>query len=414
MNQSLTFRYILWIAATLFYAFQYIIRVFPSLVYDDIAVAFSVRADDYSLFTGIYYVGYALLHLPIAYALDRVGPKVVLPLFMILAALGNMPLVYSTSWDAVVWGRFLIGIGSSAAILGVFKAVRLAFKQEHFALMLGISVTVGLMGAIYGGKPVAYLLADHSKAFVVNSFLVAGLILAALTFLVAPNTKEKASIKLESLWSDTKAIFTNSRVVFTALFGALMVGPLEGFADVWGPKFLSTLYSFSVADGAELTSYVFFGMAVGAILLPYVAEKTKAYYEVTTLSGLVMAAGFWMVMYISMTFSVLATVFFVIGIMCAYQVLLMHMNGQNVRAEVSVMAASLTNMIVMIFGFVFHTAIGRMMTVAWDGQVDTATNAPIYSLEAFKYGLLVIPAGLVIGFVGIWLVRPKHKVAVTA
>lgn len=68
--------------------------------------------------------------------------------------------------------RVLIGIGSSAAILGTFKIIRMVFKESHFTCMLGFSVTIGLLGAIYGGGPLSYLTQTFGYQAVVQGVCV--------------------------------------------------------------------------------------------------------------------------------------------------------------------------------------------------------------------------------------------------
>ncbi len=407
MNASI-FRYVVWIVATLFYSFQYTMRVLPSVAYDNVASRFDgIDASIYANYSSIYYVGYALLHLPIGYALNKLGPRYILPLLMLLSAVGNLPLIYSDSWWLVVVGRFFVGVGSSAAILGVFKSVRIAFKPSMMAPMLGVSVTIGLFGAIFGESPVKTLLSNEGMEYVIHGFVIVGSILAALTLIFSPNIKEESSIKLDSLKSDMKSIFTNKLVMLTALFGALMVGTTEGFADVWGPKFLSALYNISGEDAAQATSYIFFGMAAGALILPLWAERTNAFYAITALSAAVMAVGMLLTMYVPIGTTLLGVTLFIVGVMSAYQVLVVHMNGLNVAPNIAVLSTSFTNMVIMMFGFLFHKVTGIIMTYNWEGKVDAVTNAHVYSVAAYQWGLLVIPIGLVIGCIGLWVIRPR-------
>jgi MFS family permease len=74
-----------------------------------------------------------------------------------LTALGLLPIIFTNHWIYPILGRFLIGVGSAAAILGAFKIIRMSFAEKYFTRMLSLSVSIGLLGAIYGGGPVSYL-----------------------------------------------------------------------------------------------------------------------------------------------------------------------------------------------------------------------------------------------------------------
>jgi MFS family permease len=180
----------MWLTVSFFYAFQYILRVLPGILMDDTMARFSMDVLLFGQFSGIYYIGYALAHLPIGVMLDRYGPKRIVPACVLLSVAGVLPFVFATHWAWPILGRALTGIGSSAAILGVFKVIRLAFKEQRFARMLSISVSIGLVGAIYGGAPVRQLHIAFGYRPIVIGLAVVGVALAALCHVAIPATRE--------------------------------------------------------------------------------------------------------------------------------------------------------------------------------------------------------------------------------
>ena len=224
-----------WIVASIFYAYQYVLRVMPSIMMEDMMSLFGVGASAFGQFSGIYYIGYCLVHLPVGILLDRLGPRKVMSICMLMSALGLVPLLFKSHFFYPMLGRFLMGIGSSGAILGVFKIIRMSFEERRFARMLSISVTIGLIGAIYGGGPVSYLKEVLGYQTTLIVFMVAGLFLAFITSKVVPNVESK---KERSIFLDLKEVLQEKKVIGSCLFAGLMVGPLVGFADVWGATFL--------------------------------------------------------------------------------------------------------------------------------------------------------------------------------
>src|SRR3989339_241239 len=154
---SRTVAWTLWIIASIFYAYQYILRVIPSIMLEDIIEQFGMNSSTFGQFSGVYYIGYSLMHLPIGIMLDRFGPRKVMTGCMILTVIGLMPLLFNSHFIYPIIGRLFIGIGSSAAILGVFKIIRITFHQQYFSRLLSLSVAIGVFGAIYGGGPVNYM-----------------------------------------------------------------------------------------------------------------------------------------------------------------------------------------------------------------------------------------------------------------
>lgn len=99
----------------------------------------------------------------------------------LLTVIGLLPIIYADNWIYPILGRALIGIGSSAAILGTFKIIRMTFRERYFTRMLSFSVTIGLIGAIYGGGPLAYMCDALGYKAVVQILAYFGVFLALVT-----------------------------------------------------------------------------------------------------------------------------------------------------------------------------------------------------------------------------------------
>lgn len=132
----------------------------PNNMLDDFIHRFHTDSAVLGQFSGVYYLGYSVMHLPLGIMLDRFGPRNIMTGCIVLTVLGLLPILFAEHWVYPVIGRAFIGMGSSAAILGLFKIIRMAFPEQHFTRLLSLSVTVGLIGAIYGGGPVSAL-GDH-------------------------------------------------------------------------------------------------------------------------------------------------------------------------------------------------------------------------------------------------------------
>lgn len=396
LSNSRTLAWAVWIIASIFYAYQYILRVMPNIMLDDIMQQFEIDAATFGQFSGIYYIGYSLLHLPIGIALDRYGPRIVMTGCILLNVIGLLPLIMTDYWIYPVLGRLLIGIGSSAAILGIFKIIRMTFSEERFPRMLSLSVTIGLIGAIYGGGPVSYMREVFGYQSVVQFFAVMGVALALATFLIIPNMKTAPQ---GSPFSDIKEVISNWRVIGTCIFAGLMIGPLEGFADVWGTAYLKQIYGYEGTLAASLPSIIFIGMCFGAPILSLVAEKMGNHLTTIIASGSALILIFLLLMTMHFTTTILSLNFALIGACCAYQILAIYKASTYVREEVAGLTTAVANMIIMIFGYAFHSTMGAVINT-----MGGANNS-----EALLYGIAVIPMGLILGTSGFVLLLVTDK-----
>ena len=383
MSKSRFIAWTIWAVASIFYAYQYVLRVMPSIMLDDLMGQFHMDAAIFGQFSGVYYIGYVGMMLPLGVMLDKYGPRL-------------LPIIFTNHWIYPILGRFLIGVGSAAAILGAFKIIRISFAEKYFTRMLSLSVSIGLLGAIYGGGPVSYLCQSVGYKDVVAIFAVLGVILAVATYFIVPDMKEKHT---SSVMADIKEVIGNARVICTCIFAGLMVGPLEGFADVWGALFLKQVYGFDSNISASLPSMMFMGMCFGSPVLSLFAEKTN-YLATIIGAGIIMAASFFVMLTGIVNLAVMGIMFIIVGVACAYQIIAIYKASTYVSDNVAGLTTAFTNMTIMFFGYIFHTAIGS--TVHYMGGIGVN--------DALIYGVSIIPMALTIGsvgFIGLMLTEKK-------
>jgi predicted MFS family arabinose efflux permease len=389
--------WLVWSVASIFYAYQYILRVMPSVMLSDIIHHFHIDTVLFGQFSGIYYLGYSFMHIPVGIMLDRFGPRKVMTGCILITVIGLLPIIVTDHWIYPIIGRALIGIGSSAAILGTFKIIRLTFQEQRFTRMLSLSVTIGLLGAIYGGGPLNYLYHWLGYKIVIEIFSCFGVLLAIITYCIVPNTTTTSTT---SIFSDIKEVFTNRRVILLCLFAGFMVGPLEGFADIWGLGFFKHVYGFDSNIASSLPSIIFVGMCFGAPILNFIAEKTRNFLAVIAFSGFAMVCIFIiLLLLLTHTISVIATLCVIIGICSAYQILAIYEASTYVSDHIVGLTTAVANMIIMSFGYAFHTLIGLIIHTCDSTNLATA----------YLCGITVIPIMVGIGMVGFFLMLYKRK-----
>ncbi len=399
----------MWLLASFFYAYQYVLRVLPNIMMLDIFEKFHIDAAIFGQYSGLYYIGYAGMHIPVGIMLDRYGPKRILPICMILTVMGLLPLLFTEYWIYPALGRLMIGMGSSAAILGVFKIIRMSFPEERFTLFLGFSVTIGLLGAIYGGQPVNALMQVFGWEKVLQVIILLGIVMAIATYYIVP--AQPIMNHQDSWWDSVKAVLCNPQIMMVCFLAGLMVGPLEGFADVWGKEYLKSVYQLSDKVAASLPSLIFLGMCFGSPVLSWITAKTRAYFGFIILSGIVMGLAFIFLLTGDVPTTWLAALFVIVGVFCAYQILAIYLASTYVGENLVGLTTACANMIIMTFGYVFHSAIGKIMSARWEeGRRVLADGVPYYDASAYTQGLMVIPAGLLLASVGyIWLALRKAR-----
>ena len=104
---------------------------------------------------------------------------------------------------------------------------------------------------------------------------------------------------------------------------------------------------------------------------------------------------------------IMALMFFMVGIFSGYQVLTVYLSTTYVKEGVIGLTTAIINMIVMSFGYLFHSVIGKTLDLTWDGLV--VEGIKVYSPNSYIYGISVIPVCLVVGGVGFFWLSNKNK-----
>lgn len=400
---SRTHAWATWFLASLFYAYQYVLRVAPNVLMDDLVQKYNIDAAQLGQFSGGYYLGYALSHIPLGLLLDRYGPKRIMPLFMLLTVVGMLPLALADIWAIPTLGRVLVGIGSSSAILGLFKIIRNAFAEKNFTWMLSLSVTIGLIGAVNGGNPLHQLNQAVGLSNVIWVLCGFGVLLSLPIYFMLAHEPEITSH--ERVTDSVISVFKNKAVMAVCFFSGLMVGPLEGFADVWSSSFLRAAYGLSASTAASLPALIFIGMAFGGPLQSLIARRYQSDLAVVFGSGLVMMLAMFLLLCQQVPTALLPLAFFAIGLGCAYQIIAIAYATKLVGETHVGITSATANMIIMVFGYFFHSAIGKIVASF------SAPAALTFSKEALTYGLFIVPVLLLVGSVGFaWLlIKSREK-----
>ena len=393
---------LLWSVVTLFFAFQFILRLSVGILRDEIIAKYAIDVITFGNLAGFYYLGYAGAQIPLGIMLDKYNFRHVTALAIVISVLGTLTFVLGSEWEYVLMGRFMIGMGSGVGFLAVAKVIKLYFEEKYHTFMIGMSFTFGLLGAVFGGKPMKLLFNYYGYNACFLSLCVTGLVIALIILLtndkktdsLADNLGEKVTLK------SVFQLITNPAILVVSISGGLMVGSLEGFADVWAMPFFSQIYNIPLEDAILAATFVFMGMCVGGPILASIAEfvgSTALVIVGTSIATIILFA----VMFIHNDWSLnqISALMFVLGILCCYQVLVFSITGKVVAKHLTGMAIAIVNCINMSFGHLFHHIIASYMQDGWDGKYNDA-NAMIYSAETFHNSLMIIPVACTLGMLG--------------
>jgi MFS family permease len=272
---------IAWLITALYYFTQYMMRSAPSVMMPELTAAFGISVVSLTSLLGLFYYGYAPFSLIAGVALDRLGPRRVVPIGAAAMALGALLFTLGDPALAAI-GRFIQGAGGVFALLGAVYIITASFPASRAGTLVGITQMFGSAGGSAGQFLVGPMI---SAGLPWHQFWLAmglvGLTIAVLLFLFIPPrreaVREPAKRSDESWLRETlvalAAVFRNPQSVLCGLIAGLLFIPTTIFDMVWGVRYLQEAHELPYAVAVMRSASVPFGWIIGCPLLGLLSDR---------------------------------------------------------------------------------------------------------------------------------------------
>ena len=240
---STTLAWIVWFVTALFYFYEYGLRTAPAIMIPELSSYFSVSYSGLGFLIGAYFYSYAPMQIVAGALMDGYGGKKVLPFSLLLCFLGSFLFIQHNFYIAFI-GRLLIGAGSAFGFVGIIYIATNWIKHKYFSLIIGLTQSMGMLGAICGQVIMARV--DHYQSWkaVWWYFIISGFILMVILIFIIPKRPEHLEEmyregKFTKVIKNLKIVFSNSQTWFASLYGGLIFIPTTVIAMLWGIPFYS-------------------------------------------------------------------------------------------------------------------------------------------------------------------------------
>ena len=354
------------LSVSLYYVYALVLRSLPAVMMDYIITNFNVNNTSAGLYAGVYYVGYALAHIPIGILVERVCIKKIYSWCALFMGISLLSLL-SSNWYVALIGRTFLGVFSAMSAIGSVKVLSIAFPGRHCAFAIGLMITLASVAVKFTLPLINQMTKEHNwESFILlsSSFAIVVVIGMILTIPAESRKIERAHEKslargMLGMLVDMKLVLKDPKVLLPSIFGAFMIGPFEGFGDAWITPFLVDVHSFTYSDALSSIGTLYIGFAFGAPLLGYISARTKEDIMVLLGCAVLSIIAFAALLFSPNLSTNLVSVFiFALGFASGYQTIIVTGCGNVVKNELSGLAVAISNMFIMAFGFVIHVAIG--------------------------------------------------------
>ncbi|MBS0290180.1 MAG: MFS transporter [Proteobacteria bacterium] len=387
--------YLAWLIITLFYFYQYILRVSPGIMVVELREIFKLTAQEFSSLGAIYLFSYSLLQIPLGFILDYFGARRVMMFSILTCIAGTCLFAYAQSVWMLQVGRFLIGLGSAPAFIGALKLVSDHLPKKYHGLFMGITLAIGTLGALLSGKFLVSILDMNGWQ---NTLLLCagfGGVILLLTFVLIPKTRQSSPAILNSFSHFRLGIievFKQKEIIIYAIIAICVYTPLCVLADLWGTAFLMEKFSLSRANAAQLSLYLYGGLTLGSLVLPWLSlkmDRLKIVIQICIVGIMVSLSILLFANHLN-TWQ-LAMILSLIGIFCGAEMICFAGAAQASPSAHSGLTLGVVNTLNMLGGALIQQIIGWYLDMQWKGQF-TQEGARFYSATelSLAFSLLVL------------------------
>jgi predicted MFS family arabinose efflux permease len=146
------------LAFALAYFLSALARAITATLSPTLSAELALSASDLGLLAAGYFLGFALLQLPLGNWLDRYGPRRVIVAFLTAAVMGCVAFALATSFAGLLAARVLTGIGVSACLMAPLTGFRRWLSPPTLLRVNSWMLMTGSFGMVAATLPVQWLL----------------------------------------------------------------------------------------------------------------------------------------------------------------------------------------------------------------------------------------------------------------
>ena len=265
-----------WLITAVYYFYQYTLRSAPAVMIPQLSDAFGLTAAGVAGMAGLFYYGYSPFSLVAGAAMDRIGPRRVVPIGAAMVGIGALMFATGQTGLANV-GRFIQGAGGVFALVGAAYIATTNFPASRAATLIGATQMFGMAGGSAGQFVVGPMIASGvSWTAFWSGMGVAGLIIAVLLYVLLPKPVPAPAGTDRSMAATMRAfgvVFSNPQSILCGVIAGLIFIPTTIFDMTWGVRYLQDARGFDYATAVLRSSTVPFGWIIGCPLLGFVSDR---------------------------------------------------------------------------------------------------------------------------------------------
>jgi MFS family permease len=413
--------WLVWGLGAALYLIGFYLRVAPAVITDKLMADFRIGAAALGNLSAFYYYSYVAMQIPTGALVDSWGARRLLTSGALMTFVGTLLFGLAPTLFWADLSRFVIGAAVAVAFVAMLKLAIHWFPPHRFAMISGMALFCGMIGAISAGVPLRAL-ADLFgwRVVMVGSALIALLIAAATWIMVRDDPRElgyasyapalsgsRENLPGPGFLRSLREIFRYRNAWLLILIPSGIVGPVLAFAGLWGVPFLTTHFQLSPTRAALLTSTLLITWAVGGPILGAWSDRIRKRKPIYVIGCFLTMIGWGILLLVSQgSFTFLLVLLALIGFASGSMIVGFAFIKESVPLIYAGTVSGIGNLGVMIGPMVLQPAIGWVLDRHWNGKMVNGVR--IYDLSAYRKGFLLMLAWSVLAATLILFTKETH------
>ncbi|MGB3221404.1 MAG: MFS transporter [Desulforhopalus sp.] len=387
-----------WGFGAVFYLLAFFHRVAPAVITGELMQDFQINAAALGNLSAFYFYSYVAMQIPTGILADRWGPRRLLTLGAMVAAVGAVmfALAPSLAWAAA--GRLLIGGSVAVAFVCLLKLAASWFSPRQFAMVSGLALFCGIIGAVFAGTPLRISVDFFGWRNVMLFSAAFTIIVGACTWLfVRDYPHEKgyrdfmltssipAAAKKSGIIADISHVFTYRNILLLFIIPGGIVGCVLAFSGLWGVPYLTTVHGVPPTVAATLTSSLLVAWALGGPFFGWLSDRMGSRKKLYLIGcGIAVAGWATIVLVRDISLMQLIPILLITGFASGCMIISFAFAKESVPIYLAGTVSGVINMGVMMGPMILQPAVGWVLDRMWSGGLHMGFR--VYDVAAYRSG----------------------------
>jgi MFS family permease len=403
------------LSAALFFFYEFIQMGMFNSISQELMEDFSISAGQLGFLSATYFYADIIFLLFAGILVDRISIRLIVLSAMVVVILATILFAFSHSFQLAAFCHFVAGIGNAFCFLSCINLATRWFPSQRLALVIGVVVTVAMMGGVVAQTPFILLVQalGWRSAMLVNAGLGVVIIFFVAAFVSDypkcknPETISEKILAASSIQEGILLALLNKQNSLGGIYTCLLNLPIILLGALWGVLYLTQVHHLAKTQASLVATMVFVGTIIGSPFVgwfsDYIGKRRLPMIAGALLSLLVLLG----IMFLpGLNFFTLLILFLLLGIFTSTQIISYPLIAESNPRYLTGTSTSLASILIMGGGAVFQPLFGYLIDLHWDKTLNQ--GLAIYSPSNYLYGLAIMPIAFAASVVAACFLRETY------